>query len=155
MNGVKRITVHHEGALWNATDQPTVARHLESIRQDHLRRRSKRTGEYWADIGYHFVIDPAGRIWEARSVNWQGAHVDDQNEHNLGIMLMGNFDLQQVSSAGLASLQRMVRAQMVRYRVPVSLVFTHQELDATRCPGTNLQRQMVVMRGSGGALRVG
>ena len=154
MNGVRRITIHHEGAIWNATDQATVARHLESIRLDHLRRKSKRTGEYWADIGYHYVIDPAGRVWEARSTNWQGAHVDEQNEHNLGIMLMGNFDSQQVSPAALASVQRMVRAQMVRYRVAVSMVYTHQELDSTRCPGTSLQRQMVLMRGSGGALRV-
>jgi hypothetical protein len=35
-----------------------------------------------ADIGYHYTIDPTGRIWEGRPVQYQGAHVKMNNEHN-------------------------------------------------------------------------
>lgn len=146
MNGVGRITVHHSGVDSSAIrSQSQAAKHLESIRQSHVRNG-------WADIGYHYIIDPQGRVWEGRSVWKQGAHVKDENEHNLGVMLMGNFDRQQPTADALRSLQSVLVAQMRSCRVATNRVYTHQELKPTACPGRNLQSKMVAMRSRNGAL---
>ncbi|MFN7020309.1 MAG: peptidoglycan recognition family protein [Phycisphaerales bacterium] len=153
MNGVRRITVHHAGdQTFSETGQAAVAAKLESIRQYHTTRTKSGTSEKWADIGYHYIIDPAGRVWEGRSVAWQGAHVQAQNENNLGIMLLGNFDQQRPTAAALASLDAFLIDQMRRFGVPRSRVYTHRELNATACPGRNLQSHMVATRSRGGRL---
>lgn len=144
MNGVSRITVHHEG--WTPvtfTDARSTYDRIENIRQIHTRDRG------WADIGYHYIIDRAGRILEGRSVAYQGAHVSDNNEHNLGILVLGNFNEQKPSSAQLKSASRFICSVMKTYRVPVTRVYTHQEIKPTECPGQNLQAQMNLMRRNG------
>lgn len=146
MNGISRITVHHDAIV--STDlrsSADIARRIESIRRSHVQRG-------WADIGYHYVVDPTGRVWEARSTGLQGAHVEDNNEHNLGVMVMGNFNVHAPTSAATAALDRFVASQMQRYRVSLSRVYTHQEIKSTACPGTRLQRYMVATRGRGGGL---
>lgn len=151
MNGVRRITIHHDGMdpFVSINPQDSIAR-LNSIRSAHLNRRPKP----FADIGYHYVIDPAGRVWEARDIRYQGAHVQDNNENNLGIMVMGNFDQQRPTPAALSSLDRFVAAQMRTHRVPVNRVFTHREINPTACPGSNLQAYMVATRSNRGNLRL-
>lgn len=149
MNGVQRITVHHDGmSPFTSTSQSDAARRIEQIRHAHIQRRAK-SGERWADIGYHYLVDPAGRVWEGRGVQYQGAHVEDQNEHNLGIVVLGNFDRQQPTPAAMDALERMVAMQMKRYRVPITRVRTHQEMDSTRCPGESLQAFMNQVRSRG------
>ncbi len=150
MNGVQRITVHHTAInSVGLTTRGEVAKQLESIRRGHVNR-----GSNWADIGYHFVIDPAGRVWEGRPVAMQGAHVKDHNEHNLGIVMMGNFDEQRPTVESSQTLDRFVVAMMRRFRVPYSRVYTHQELMSSGCPGRNLQRYMLAARSGRGAIRL-
>jgi len=149
LRNVTRITIHHEGVNpFTTTSEDAIRQRLEIIRRGHVTVRG------WADIGYHYLIDPAGRIWEGRSVQYQGAHVKDQNEGNLGIMVIGNFEKQTPNAAQTSTLTRFVASQMRQYRVPVSRLFTHRELAPTECPGRNLQQYLVMARASGGPLRV-
>ena len=148
MNGVNRITVHHDGTNSSGLrGQSTIARRIESIRQYHRSR-----GSEWIDIGYHYIIDPEGRVWEGRPIGIEGAHVKATNEHNLGIMLLGNFDQHRPSSSQVATLNGFVRDQMMRYRVSTNRLYTHQELKQTACPGRNLQSYMLQARTRGGSL---
>lgn len=152
MNGISRITVHHDGMnAFTSTSQGDAARRLDQIRMSHLQRKAK-SGEQWADIGYHYIIDPAGRVWEGRSIQFQGAHVQDQNEHNLGVMVMGNYDRQSPTSASMAALDAFLATQMRRYRVPLARVKTHRELAPTECPGNSLQAFMSRTRSRSGQL---
>ena len=137
---VRNITVHHDGMEpFFATDTRSTAARLEKIRMAHR-------GKGWGDIGYHFIVDRDGRVWQGRPLNWQGAHVKDHNEGNIGVVALGNFDRQSPSAPQIAALNRQITALMRQYRVPVSSVKTHQELAPTACPGTNLQRYMVAVR---------
>jgi hypothetical protein len=146
MGRIERITVHHDGMGTQPTgDWADSARRLESIRRAHR-------GNGWADIGYHYAVDPAGRVWECRSLSLQGAHVKDQNPGNLGIVVLGNFDTARPTDAQVRAVRDFVAQQMRNYRVPVGRVHTHRELAATACPGANMQRIMVQLRGSGGSL---
>lgn len=155
MNGVERITVHHSadnsmGLLAKAD----VMRKLEGIRQSHISRFDDSTAAHahWIDIGYHYIIDPAGRIWEGRPTTIEGAHVSQTNPHNLGVMVMGNFNQHRPTTAALNTLDSFVASQMRRYRVPMHSVYTHQELKPTECPGTFLQQYMLTTRLAGGRM---
>jgi hypothetical protein len=148
MNGISRMTIHHEGnAFSGSTDTTSIARRLTNIRSGHITRKP----EAFADIGYHYIIDPAGRVWEGRPLRYQGAHVEKKNEHNLGIMVMGNFEEQKPTTAQLSTLERFVIAQMQMYRIPVSRIYTHREIGDTLCPGRNLQQWMLAQRSPAGA----
>lgn len=144
------ITVHHDGMkpFLSEGEYETKAR-LESIRNGHLQR-----DEGWGDIGYHFCIDRAGRVWEGRSLRYQGAHVKWCNENNVGVLCIGNFEEQQPSAAQLASLEKTLMAIRSYYRIPVARVRTHREWPTarTQCPGASLQAHMVALRRGGGAL---
>lgn len=147
MNGVTRITVHHDGMPPVALrGQAEVARRIESIRASHVNARG------FADIGYHYVIDPSGLVWEGRPSWKQGAHVKDQNEHNIGVLVLGNFDLQRPTPQSLAALDSFLDMQMQKHKVSLSRVYTHQEIGKSGCPGMNLQQYMVQTRRSGGRL---
>jgi hypothetical protein len=153
MNGVERITIHHDGmSPFTSPAQADAARRIEMIRASHVKGSSQNSP--FADIGYHYIIDPAGRVWEGRSTRYQGAHVSQNNEHNLGIMCLGNYDLQRPSQATLTTLDRFVASQMRRYNVPLARVKTHREINPTACPGANLQSYMVATRSRGGGLRL-
>ncbi len=144
MNGVNRITLHHEG--WNTVsfhDVSTTQDRLERIRRNHVNNLG------WGDIGYHYIIDRAGRLWEGRPIRYQGAHVGGHNEHNLGIMLLGNFDNQQPTQAQLQAMIQTVQVFRRRYNVPAHRVVTHQEITPTACPGRNLQPQIASLRRAG------
>lgn len=144
MNGVSRITCHHEGwtPVW-FNDALTTRDRMETIRASHINRLNA------GDIGYHFVVDRAGRLWEGRPLIYQGAHVKNQNENNIGIMMLGNFEKQSPTSAQLMTLERTLTLLRRQYRVPVSRIYTHRELNPTACPGQNLQPRIVSMRTNG------
>ncbi|MEM9560517.1 MAG: peptidoglycan recognition family protein [Planctomycetota bacterium] len=141
MGGIDRITIHHD-----ALPQPAgggwadVVRRLESIRRGHVNNQK------WADIGYHYAVDPAGRVWSCRPLELQGAHVRNRNEHNLGILVVGNFSSQMPTPQALDSLERLVGYEMRRFAVPVHRVRTHRELAQTACPGRHLQPRIERMR---------
>lgn len=141
-----RITIHHDGMdAFTSTSQWAAAKRLESIRQAHLNRRP----EPFGDIGYHYLIDPSGRVWQGRELVWQGAHVKDQNPGNLGICVMGNFNKQPANAAQKAALDRFVRQTMARHNISIANVKTHQERAPTECPGRNLQSYVALTRGRG------
>ena len=143
LSPVRYITVHHDGMHpFFDTDQRATAARIEAIRRAHRRRG-------WGDIGYHFVVDRAGRVWEGRSLRYQGAHVKNNNYANIGIVVLGNFDRQQPSQAQLASVRQLVSSLMDRYHVPASHVSTHQEWSPTACPGRYLQQFMNTSRRRG------
>jgi len=146
MRGIDKITIHHDGMPpQNLRGMDQCARQIEIIRRGH-----RNNG--WADIGYHYIIDPEGRIWEGRPISLQGAHVKEHNPHNLGILVLGNFERQQPTPQAMHALDRFVAAQMRQYGIPLSRVLTHQELAPTACPGRNLQRYMDWTRARGGNL---
>lgn len=140
MNGINRMTIHHSGfpEPWETEAWQTTANEIEDIREFHTGAPPEDRG--WADIAYHYVVDRAGRVWQARPLVYQGAHVRHHNAHNLGIVLLGNFDLQDPSAAQLCALREFVLFVKKLYRIPLHRIYTHRELadNHTDCPGTSL-----------------
>ena len=141
LHGVGCITVHHSGfpEPFLTTDLKETADYLENIRQFHTGSGPGQRG--WADIGYHFAVDLAGRVWQLRSMNYQGAHVKNHNADNLGIVALGNFDLQKPTHLQLTTLHQFLDWLVIIYALQRGSVVAHATLadQPTNCPGRLLQ----------------
>jgi hypothetical protein len=140
---IKWVTIHHDGldSPMTETSMDASAARIEWIRCGHR-------GRGFSDIGYHYVIDRDGRVWEGRSLRWQGAHVSKHNEQNIGILVMGNFDIQRPSQQQLDGMQKWVSTLLKRYRLEDARVRTHGEWPGakTACPGKHLQAAVANIR---------
>lgn len=122
------------------------------------------------DIGYNFLIDPAGNIYEWRAGGeWVvGAHASWNNTSTLGISLMGNFNIQKPTDAQLQALVKLSAALAKKYAIdPTAKVSYFKPSDwppyistvtsyavaghkddgqATACPGVELYKLLPDIR---------
>lgn len=136
--GRARISIHHtEGP---ASDPE---RQLRGIQSYHMSKG-------WCDVGYHFLIDTTGRIYEGRRVELLGAHVRDNNRGNLGIALIGCFDGREcatptpITDAMIESAGRLVGTLSRIYGITPSssTVRGHRDQVSTTCPGDRLYARL-------------
>ncbi|MEX0977253.1 MAG: peptidoglycan recognition family protein [Pirellulales bacterium] len=128
------IVLHH-----SATDGGSV----ESIDAVH-RRQKDAGGNPWLGIGYHFVVGNGRSMGDGEirpTFRWQkqlpGAHAGkrDENEHGIGICLIGNFDVTPPTDKQVAAVRVLVKSLATRYTIGRSRVIRHQDVGATLCPG--------------------
>jgi len=136
MGRVDKITVHHSGGddVWSSSEADT-AEEIRKIQRYHQKEQG------WADIGYHYVIDRTGAIWQGRRLRYQGAHARGSANHgNVGIVLLGNYVHQSVSRAQKDSLELLLETLCEHFSVPAGSVYTHREIlgGKTDCPGPAL-----------------
>ncbi|RLD83101.1 MAG: hypothetical protein DRJ07_07310 [Bacteroidetes bacterium] len=94
------IVVHHSAGQTNSSDFAAVVR---SYWDYHVNSRG------WADIGYNWLVDPNGIIYEGRGDRIRGAHSPCMNAVSTGICFIGNYeDSTQPSSAGMKALKDMI-----------------------------------------------
>ncbi len=96
----------------------------------------------FSDVGYHFVINANGTIYEGREIFKNGAHVGGQNSHKIGIALMGHLDPSsdfnaestRPTESQIVSLQRLIG--WLNYKYGIDSVKKHKDLNPnTECPG--------------------
>ncbi len=110
----------------------------------------------WADIGYHFGIDGKGEIYEGRDIRVRGASVAGYNTGTLGIVLMGNFEVEAPSHAQLVALQRLL--YWLKQAYTLTHLAGHYEFNPTTvCPGSSMRAYLNLLaeslglqRGTGG-----
>jgi uncharacterized protein with LGFP repeats len=166
---VKLAFVHHTDNPngYSAGEVPSM---LYAIYQFH------RYTKGWDDIGYNFVIDLFGRIWEARKGGIDqavvGAQAGGYNQVSTGVAILGTFDSVLPTPAALGSLQRLLAWKLSLHGVPttgrvtvevnradafytpfapgahVSLprVAGHRDGDSTGCPGDALYGHLPEVR---------
>jgi hypothetical protein len=117
-------------------------------------------GRGFDGLGYDFVIcngrgAPDGRI----DVGWrwtqqrEGAHCRVEpgdnnywNEHTIGIVLVGDFEVSQPTPAQYESLARLVRFLQDRYHIPADRIMRHCDIKDTKCPGRFFSMQELQKR---------
>ncbi|MEM7168500.1 MAG: peptidoglycan recognition family protein, partial [Planctomycetota bacterium] len=126
MEAPRKITVHHTGeeSLPKFRTKQDVKDYLRTLQRSHQKHRG------WADLGYHYLIDKWGNIWEGRPSRYQGAHAGSPttNQRNIGIALIGNFEDHEPPRAQWNTLRRFVQDLRSRYRIPTSAVYSHRKL---------------------------
>ena len=134
MAPITRLTIHHSAMYFRDTRPAACAAQILQIQREHMQGRG------YGDIGYHFLIDPSGRVWVGRDMQWQGAHAEgDNNIGNIGICLLGNFlkgrSGQGPTTAQVDTMQRLVVSLMRKYDIGADAIYCHKDLKATECPG--------------------
>lgn len=135
-----RVTVHHTEGPQTMSEAATAAA-VKNIQYYHMHGRAAEGKDVWDDIGYHFLIDGSGRVAEGRPAETLGAHAGGSNENNIGISMMGNFNVQKPTAAQIESLTRLVSFLAIKYgRDPSKGDFLepHQHYNQTSCPGANM-----------------
>ena len=128
------ITVHHSVS---ASSSDSLSASLETVRG--IQREHMNRSQPYGDIGYHFLIDRAGRIIEGRNLRWQGAHAGGANNRgNVGICLIGNFEIEEPTRAAVSALERLVFELQSELGIPRRNVKPHLAWKETKCPGKNL-----------------
>ncbi len=133
-----QITVHHSDETTsdpNGGSLDDSAHTLRLIQKYHMESKSPP----WGDIGYHFVIDSAGRIFQGRELRWRGAHAGgkdgENNEQNIGICMLGDFLKRPPTPAAMKSLELLIADLRQKYNIANSRLFSHHEFTGTDCPG--------------------
>jgi hypothetical protein len=125
LDQVLRLLVVHHSAL-PASDGP------REIQRLHQGQRG------FADVGYHFLIDAGGTIYEGRPINVRGAHVAGHNTGAIGACVLGNFERTEPSPAQIGSLSALAVA--LRNAFGITHLAGHRDLPSqnTLCPGADL-----------------
>lgn len=135
-----RITVHHAGAKVNChSEKNSVIFDLQGVMASHSKRN-------YGDVGYHFIVDYVGRVWEGRSLKYQGAHVLGENIRNIGVMFLGNFEMQEPSAGQVRALTELTGFLRERYRIRKQEVYGHRDLGQSLCPGRHLYPHVLKLR---------
>ncbi len=130
----RTIVLHH-----SATEQGDVA----SIDAVH-RQQKDSAGNPWLGIGYHFVVGNGQRMGDGEvraTFRWRaqmaGAHAGrrEQNEHGIGICLIGNFENTSPTPKQVAALTELLKSLSTRYAITRTHVLRHQDVRSTLCPG--------------------
>ena len=151
------VVVHHtaETNRYSCAQVPAI---LRGIQRYHMRTNG------WNDIGYNFLVDRCGGVWEGRGGGIThpviGAHTMGFNTATVGIAVMGTFTSLRPTSAARAALERTIawRLDIAHAKptgsmrltarssdrftagslVTVRAVSGHRDLFSTSCPGSVL-----------------
>lgn len=128
-----RITVHHEGTKLEMTDD--AAKKINAIQRWGMGPDKK-----WADIPYHFLIAPDGRIYEGRDAFTVGETSTEYNpEGHLLICCLGNRNTDTVPAGQLQSLIKLISHSATKFKIPLDSLRTHKDYSKqTTCPGKYL-----------------
>ncbi|MEV5313635.1 peptidoglycan recognition protein [Streptomyces sp. NPDC052610] len=163
---VKAAFVHHSatGNNYSCSQAPSVIRGI-------YRYHVKSMG--WRDIGYNFVVDKCGNIYEGRAGGVtkpvMGAHTLGFNTDSMGIAVLGTFDTARPSKATVKALGRLTAWKLGLHggnprgktylksgggnlyrkgkKVRLNVISGHRDGFATQCPGRQLYAKLGSVRG--------
>jgi len=150
---VAKFVVHHTAENLQQERNRTPAELMRAIYSYHTLTRG------WGDIGYNFVIDRAGNVYEGRAGYERnqripvGAHVSYRNIGTVGIALMGNFQEEEPTDAQMDVLALLIAdlseqigsnplGNTTFWGKETPNILGHQDLavrgHGTACPGKNM-----------------
>ncbi|SDP28491.1 Repeat domain-containing protein [Pedococcus dokdonensis] len=118
-------------------------------------------GRDWNDIGYNFLVDRFGRIWEGRYGGVDkaviGAHTLNYNSWSFGVAALGDFTSATPPAAMLTAIERTIAWKFTLHGNPATgTVFArdktfnrisgHRDGVSTSCPGQALYNRLPTIR---------
>jgi hypothetical protein len=143
-----KLTLHH-AAGWAARSLEEGKKQVLAIQEFH------QEGRGWNDIGYHFVVDMAGNIYQGRPETVVGAHVGGANTGNTGVCILGcyhppepNFSCNdQMTPETKRALVHLYAWICDTYGVDPKVLLGHRDyFGTTSCPGDNVEPLIPPMR---------
>jgi N-acetyl-anhydromuramyl-L-alanine amidase AmpD len=121
---VTTIVIHHSATPPGRDDALAFARyHVET--------------NHWPGIGYHYVIEPDGRVIKTQPISAISYHAHGANTYGIGICLAGNFDKAKPPDAQWKAAVELIR-ELQRQLPHITNIKGHREVPDTHksCPGT-------------------
>ncbi|WP_205471211.1 FG-GAP-like repeat-containing protein [Nocardioides sp. SYSU D00038] len=153
---IKGGFVHH---TVNANDYTAeqVPGIIRSIYAYHVKSRG------WSDVGYNFLVDRFGRIWEGRyggvTKAVVGAHTLGYNDYAFAMSAIGNFDVAQPPTAMVQAYGALMAWKLALHNVAAGArnvkigsktfshaIMGHRDAGSTACPGRYLYAKLPTIR---------
>ena len=160
-SSLKLAVVHHSatGNDYSPADVPGIIRSIQAFHID---------GNGWSDIGYNFIVDKFGGMWEGRDGsllrNSIGAHAEGFNTGSVGVMALGNYTAGAPGAAQVTNIADVIAWKFANAgidpntrvdftsggssTIPAGQVVNlprvvgHRDVGSTDCPGSNLYAQL-------------
>lgn len=153
--------VHHT-VNTNSYSQAQVPGIIRSIYTYHVKSRG------WRDIGYNFLLDKFGRIWEGRYGGVDrpvvGAHTGGYNSDAFGASAIGNFETTSPPTAlvnafgtlfawklSLHGVRGNKGSTRIGDRTFSHAIMGHRDAGSTACPGRYLYAKLSTIRSQAGS----
>jgi hypothetical protein len=169
--------VHHTASPndYSAADVPGILRGFYAY---HTRPEAA-GGRGWCDIGYNFLVDKFGRVFEGRAGSIDraviGVHTGGFNSRTIGIAAIGEYGSAGASDAMLEGIAQVIAWKFKTFRivagasvamvsgggaskypagtvVTFSTIYGHRDAQLTSCPGENLYAMLPYLRSRVAAL---
>lgn len=169
--------VHHTASAngYSAAEVPGILRGFYAY---HTRPEAA-GGRGWCDIGYNFLVDQFGRVFEGRAGGVEsttvGVHTGGFNSRTIGIAAIGNFQTAAPSAQLLESLSQLIAWKFAVHRIPANAnvqmvsgggaskfpagtvvtfptIYAHRDAQLTSCPGQSLYDRLGDIRNRVAAL---
>jgi len=134
-----KITIHHTATP--LPDSISSTARLRQIQSYHIDTKG------WCDIGYHYLVDWNGELWQGRDETVIGAHVANNNTSNVGISFMGTYNSANPTSGQMEHVADLMAWLHDRYGVPLSRSYIkgHREYRGNSpgdCPGDRIYSRL-------------
>ncbi len=143
-SGVRFAVVHHTAGtnVYTAADSAAIVRATYYF-HTHT--------NLWCDIGYNFLVDRFGTVFEGRYGGTTsavvGAHAEGFNTGSTGVAVLGTFATEALPAPAYTAVKNLLawklalhgvdpNATIVTSGVPVRTISGHRDLTPTECPGT-------------------
>lgn len=110
------IIVHHSAGFNSSDNFPAVVAYYWDL---HVNTNG------WDDIGYNWLIDADGVVYEGRGDNRLGAHFSCMNTNTVGICLIGNFQNLAPSAAALTQLRNWLAWESCNKDIELTVASEH------------------------------
>lgn len=168
---VRMAFVHHTAASNNyrCSQAPSIIRGI-------YRYHVKSSG--WRDIGYNFLVDKCGKIYEGRAGGVtrpvQGAHTYGFNVNTMGVAVLGSFGSAKPPAKALDGVAKLTAWKLGLYgvnargktamtsgggkyakgkRVRMHTISGHRDGFNTECPGAKLYKRLGTIRATAARLQ--
>jgi N-acetylmuramoyl-L-alanine amidase len=123
LSQITQAVIHHSATPMNA-----IGSRPQVYARYHIDNRG------WAGIGYHFVIQPDGSIFQTNLLETVSNHVQNANTKSIGICLSGNFDTEKPTDAAYGAAVWLVKALNGQLGRELG-IHAHNEYANKSCPG--------------------
>ena len=141
-SGLVGAVVHHTAG---SNDYATVADAMAQIRGD---QRYHIEDKGWCDIGYNFLVDKWGNIYEGRDDSLTrpvvGSHTGGANTGAVGVAMLGTYTTETPSAATQASVAQIIGWRLGAYGIDPTGTRTYIAADGSKFPLGSSQTLPVV-----------
>jgi hypothetical protein len=131
------VVLHHSGNRGEKNPAEIENKHMQERR--------------WKDIGYHYLIDRSGVVYEGCYLSFKGSHVEKANSRKIGVLVMGDFEPQLLDrDDDIAAVQISATRDLIltlKRHFPIVNLGGHRDYKlSTECPGTILYKLIPDLR---------